>query len=126
MRRKTFDGLMVTGGVVLAAVLLVAGGLLTWAHAFVGNQVREQLTAQKIFFPEAGSDPRTLAPGCEHPASVPRQSVATNARRARTMDLTLTRHIRFPHLPGPGRFTAGRNPDQGILSAAKSGRRRWW
>jgi hypothetical protein len=56
MRRKTFDGLMVTGGVVLAAVLLVAGGLLTWAHAFVGNQVREQLTAQKIFFPEAGSD----------------------------------------------------------------------
>jgi hypothetical protein len=54
MRRKTFDGLMVTGGVVLAAVLLVAGGLLTWAHTFVGNQVREQLTAQKIFFPPAG------------------------------------------------------------------------
>jgi hypothetical protein len=56
MRRKTFDGLMVTGGVVLAAVLLAAGGLLTWAHTFVDNQVREQLTAQKIFFPEAGSD----------------------------------------------------------------------
>jgi hypothetical protein len=56
MRRKTFDGLMVTGGVVLAAVLLVAGGLLTWAHSFVGTQVREQLTAQKIFFPEAGSE----------------------------------------------------------------------
>jgi hypothetical protein len=54
MRRKTFDGLMVTGGVVLAAVLLVVGGLAFWAHSFVDNQVREQLTAQKIFFPPAG------------------------------------------------------------------------
>ena len=52
MRRKTFDGLMATGGLVLAVVLLVAGGLLTWAHTFVTDQVREQLTAQKIIMPE--------------------------------------------------------------------------
>ena len=52
MRRKTFDGLMATGGLVLAVVLLVAGGLLTWAHTFVTDQVREQLTAQKIVMPE--------------------------------------------------------------------------
>jgi hypothetical protein len=37
MRRRTFDGLMATAGLVLAAVLLVAGGLLTWAHTFVGD-----------------------------------------------------------------------------------------
>jgi hypothetical protein len=54
MRRRTFDGLMATTGLVLAAVLLVAGGLLTWAHTFVSDQVREQLVAQKILFPPAG------------------------------------------------------------------------
>jgi hypothetical protein len=54
MRRKTFDGLMATGGLVLAVVLLVAGGLLTWASTFVTDQVHDQLTAQKIFFPPEG------------------------------------------------------------------------
>jgi hypothetical protein len=54
MRRRTFDGLMATAGLVLAAVLLVAGGLLSFAHTFVSDQVREQLVAQKIFFPPAG------------------------------------------------------------------------
>ncbi len=54
MRRRTFDGLMATAGLVLAAVLLIAGGLLTWAHTFVGDQVHQQLVAQKIFFPPKG------------------------------------------------------------------------
>ena len=54
MRRRTFDGLMATAGLVLAAVLLIAGGLLTWAHNFVGDQVHQQLVAQKIFFPPKG------------------------------------------------------------------------
>jgi hypothetical protein len=56
MRRKTFDAILTAGGLVLAVVLLVAGGLLTWGHNFVGDQVRTQLVAQKIFFPPAGSD----------------------------------------------------------------------
>lgn len=56
MRRKTFDALMATGGLVLAAVLLIAGVLLTWANTFVEDQVGSQLTAQRIFFPEAGSE----------------------------------------------------------------------
>ena len=55
MRRKTFDALLTTGGLVVAVVLLVAGGLLTWGSQFVGDQVRTQLTAQKIMFPAAGS-----------------------------------------------------------------------
>jgi hypothetical protein len=45
---------MATAGLVLAAVLLVAGGLLTWAHVFVSDQVQQQLVAQKIFFPPKG------------------------------------------------------------------------
>jgi hypothetical protein len=55
MRRKTFDALLITGGLVLAAVLVVAGVLGLWAHNFVDNQVRTQLVQQQIFFPAAGS-----------------------------------------------------------------------
>ena len=56
MRRRTFDALMVVAGLALAAVLLVAGVLLTWGHNFVSNEVRSQLVAQKIVFPPASSD----------------------------------------------------------------------
>jgi hypothetical protein len=55
MRRRTFDALVSTGGLVLAVVLLAAGGLLLWAHSFVTGQVRTQLSAQKIYFPPKGS-----------------------------------------------------------------------
>ncbi len=56
MRRKTFDALLTTVGLVLAAVLIVAGALLTWAHSFVHNEVRTQLAQQQIVFPKAGSE----------------------------------------------------------------------
>ncbi len=55
MRRTTFDTLMSAAGLLAAAVLLVAGGLLTWAHNFVSHEVTTQLSAQKIFFPEKGN-----------------------------------------------------------------------
>jgi hypothetical protein len=51
MRRRTFDVLASVAGLVLAAVLVVAGGLMLWGHNFVDNQVTTQLTAQKIVFP---------------------------------------------------------------------------
>jgi hypothetical protein len=51
MRRKTFDALASAVGLVLAAVLLVAGGLLTWGYSFANGQVHDQLSAQKIVFP---------------------------------------------------------------------------
>jgi hypothetical protein len=51
MRRRTFDALVSVAGIVLAAVLLAAGGLLLWGHAFVDGQVSSQLSAQKIVFP---------------------------------------------------------------------------
>jgi len=55
MRRGTFDVLTSTAGLVLAVVLLVAGGLLLWGHSFVDSQVHNQLAAQKIVFPAANS-----------------------------------------------------------------------
>jgi len=54
MRRKTFDALLTAGGLVLAVVLLSSGLLLWWAHSFVSDQVKTQLTAQQIFFPPKG------------------------------------------------------------------------
>jgi hypothetical protein len=54
MRRKTFDAILTAGGLVLAVVLLVAGGLLTWGSNFVSNEVHSQLSQQKIFIPPAG------------------------------------------------------------------------
>jgi len=47
-------------GVLLAMLLLVAGGLLTWAYTFVNNQVTTQLTEQQIVFP-AANDPSIKA-----------------------------------------------------------------
>jgi len=55
MRRKTFDTLAIIGGLVLAVVLAVGGGLLLWGHNVVTNQVHTQLAAQKIVFPAANS-----------------------------------------------------------------------
>jgi hypothetical protein len=54
MRRKTFDAILTAGGLVLAVVLLVAGGLLTYGHSFVSNQVHDQLAQEKIFIPPVG------------------------------------------------------------------------
>jgi hypothetical protein len=55
MRRMTFDTITSSVGVLLAVILLVAGGLLYWAYDFVNSQVSEQLTAQQITFPPANS-----------------------------------------------------------------------
>jgi hypothetical protein len=55
MRRRTFDALATGAGLLLAIVLLVAGGLLTWGHSFVNSEVHSQLAAQKIVFPPANS-----------------------------------------------------------------------
>ena len=60
MRRRTFDALASAAGLVIAAVLLAAGGLLLWGHSFVDNQVSTQLSAQKIVFP-AKSNPEFKA-----------------------------------------------------------------
>ena len=51
--RKTLDKLISWTGLILAAVLLVAGGLLTYAHSFVTDQVEQQLSQQDITMPTA-------------------------------------------------------------------------
>jgi hypothetical protein len=60
MRRRTFDILVSSTGMMLTIVLLVAGGLLYWGYSFANNNVHDQLAAQKIYFPPKGSP--ALAP----------------------------------------------------------------
>lgn len=50
--RSTLDKLISWTGLVLAGVLLVAGGLLTWASSFVADNVSQQLSDQHITMPE--------------------------------------------------------------------------
>src|SRR5215467_870879 len=55
MRRRTFDIIVSAVGGLLTIVLVVAGGLLMWGYSFANNSVRDQLVAQQIYFPPAGS-----------------------------------------------------------------------
>jgi len=55
MRRKVFDVLVSAGGLIVVAVLLVAGGLLMWGYSFTTSSVHNQLAQQQIFFPPKGS-----------------------------------------------------------------------
>jgi hypothetical protein len=50
--RSALDKLISGAGLALAVVLLIAGGLLTWANTFIGDQVHDQLTMQDIVMPE--------------------------------------------------------------------------
>lgn len=62
MRRRTFDLLASSAGIVMTAVLILAGVLAFWGYSFANSNVEDNLRAQNIFFPpaesESISDPR--------------------------------------------------------------------
>jgi hypothetical protein len=62
MRRRTFDALAAAAGLLLAAILVVAGVLLTWGHSYANNQVTSQLSAQKIVFPTTNNSEFKILP----------------------------------------------------------------
>jgi hypothetical protein len=53
--RKTLDRLISWTGLILAGVLLVVGGLMTYAAGFVNSNVEEQLVQQEITMPVAAA-----------------------------------------------------------------------
>ncbi|HSX00762.1 MAG TPA: hypothetical protein VLF67_00850 [Candidatus Saccharimonas sp.] len=65
MNRSTLDKLISSTGLILAAVLLATSGALFWTHMFIHSQVVNQLGAQKIYFPEAGSAGITSLPAAD-------------------------------------------------------------
>src|SRR6266487_5094434 len=95
MRRKTFDALAVIGGLILAVVLLAAGGLL-WGHGFVNDQVHTQLAAQKIYFPPASSGAIKALPATDAQAmtAYAGQQMTTGAQAQTYADHFIAVHLR--------------------------------
>ena len=93
MRRRTFDILTSVTGLVLAAVLLVAGGLLLWGHSFVTSEVRTQLVAQKIVFP-ANNSPAIRAPEFAAMHQYAGQTMTTGAQAEVYADHFIANHLK--------------------------------
>src|SRR5450432_1289046 len=93
MRRKTFDVLATTVGLVLAVILLAAGGLLMWGHSFVNGEVHSQLAAQKIVFPANGS-PAIKAPEFAAMHQYAGQLMTTGAQAEVYADHFIANHLK--------------------------------
>jgi len=55
VRRRTVDTILVAAGVVVSAVLIAAGVLLTWGSNFAEDYVGKELSSQHISFPDAAT-----------------------------------------------------------------------
>jgi hypothetical protein len=93
MRRITFDILMATAGLFLAVTLIAAGGLLTWAHTYIGNEVHTQLAAQQIYFPAANS-PAVAAPQYAAMRQYGGQQLTTGAQAEVYADHFIANHLK--------------------------------
>src|SRR6201993_4166799 len=71
MRRDSSRTLIGAASAALAAVLLIAGGLLLWGSAYVHNTVQGQLAAQQITFPAASAFAHPKAGTEITPAMIP-------------------------------------------------------
>jgi hypothetical protein len=93
MRRKTFDALVSAAGLLLVAVLLVAGGLLTWTSTYINNEVHTQLSAQQIYFPAANS-PAVAAPEFQAMRQFGGQQMTTGAQAEVYADHFIANHLK--------------------------------
>lgn len=93
MKRRTFDQLASAAGLFLAAVLVVAGSLLFWAHNFVNDEVHSQLAAQQIYFP--AKDSKSIA-GPEFSAvrKYAGQQLTTGAQAKAYADHYIANHLK--------------------------------
>lgn len=71
MRSSSLRKLLALAGTALAAVLLIAGGLLTWGSAYVHDTVHDQLAAQQIYFPPQSAFAHPKAGGEITPSMIP-------------------------------------------------------
>lgn len=93
MQRKTFDRLISSIGLLLVAILVVAGALLTWAHNFVHNEVHKQLSQQQIFFPAKGSS-AIAAPEFAAMKKYAGQQLTTGAQAETYADHFIANHLK--------------------------------
>ena len=93
MRRRTFDALVTGAGLILAAILIIAGGLLAFGHSFVDGQVHNQLAAQKIYFP-ASNSPAIKAPEFAAMHQYAGQLMTTGAQAEVYADHFIANHLK--------------------------------
>ena len=53
--RRRIDKLLIGFGVIAAIIFAVAGGLLTWGANFANDYVHDELSSQRVFFPDEAS-----------------------------------------------------------------------
>jgi hypothetical protein len=87
------DAVLTAGGVLMVVVLLVAGGLLVWAHSFVSDQVHDQLAAEQIFFPPADS-PAVAGPEFQAMRKYGGQQLTTGAQAEVYADHFIAVHLK--------------------------------
>lgn len=74
MSRRSLDLILSLSAIVIAVVLVVAGGLLVWGGSYASNTVTDQLSEQNIAFP---ADTTQLPPDLQQYAG---QQVTTGAQ----------------------------------------------
>jgi len=96
MNRSTLDRLVSTTGVVVAVVLLAASGALFYAHHFIHTQVYNQLSAEKITFPAAGSSSLDALPAADKAAmsKYAGQQMTTGAQAETWADHYIAVHLK--------------------------------
>ena len=52
VRRRTIDKVLVGIGALAVVVMASAGGLLTWGSGFSSDYVKNELTSQRVYFPD--------------------------------------------------------------------------
>ncbi len=95
MRRRTFDALVSAAGLLLVAVLIVAGVLLTWGHSYASNQVTSQLSAQKIVFPTTTNPEFKILPAANRAqmGKYAGQAMTNGAQAQVYADYFIARHL---------------------------------
>jgi hypothetical protein len=66
-QRRVIDKVFILLGVVTMAVLLAAGGIAWKGYTFATNQVKSELSSQKIYFPPKGSPAIAALPAADQP-----------------------------------------------------------
>jgi hypothetical protein len=93
MQRKALDRLVSWIGLLLTAVLIIAGSLLTWGHYFVQHEVHSQLSAQQIYFPAKGSA-AIAAPQFKAMNQYAGQKLTTGAQAETYADHFIANHLK--------------------------------
>jgi len=94
MNRKAIDRLLAAGGIADGTIVTVGGALLTWAHSYVHDEVHSQLSAQKIYFPKAGSDALKPAEIGPHLNKYAGQQLVTGAQAKAYADHFIAVHLK--------------------------------